>query len=1155
MRRRLRTVLAILGGVLVTSTLTAQSPRNTPRITARIDEAARVTLSGNTHPYARAEFDRGPVNPDLRMGDLYLVLQRSPSRQKAFDDFVASQYDSSSPNFHHWLTPDEIGNRFGPAPADIETISGWLRSHGFSVDEVSRDRMSIRFSGTASQVQSAFHTEIHNLEVRNQPHIANMSDPQIPAALASVILGIKSLHNFFPRPLSRIGSPVRRNPDTGKWERIAPSAAVGTGSSAQANPAAVARPQYGINVGSGSSAFLEEDVSPYDWAAIYNVLPLWNNSIDGTGQKIAIAGTSNINLSDVATFRSTFGLPAKAPQVIITNTDPGTCGTTTLSNCTGDQVENTLDVEWSGAIAKGAQIILVTSNTTTTTTDPLFASAKYIVDNSVAPIESVSYGLCELGLGTAGNTEWANLWQTAAAAGISVFVATGDSGSASCDQGGDANGTPYAADFGLSVNGIGSTPDNTAVGGTDLTWGETFFTSSAAAPYWNTSNAANGSSAKGYIPEVPWNDSCTSALLLSSLQSLAKSLKVTQPTDAESACNFLVNNQSAIAASPQGDLSFLVDTVGAGGGISGCTTNDGNTVASCAGGYAQPSWQTGVSGIPGGGKRAIPDVSFFAGNGYDGSAYLICVTSANSTCSYPTTTSTGLSYALEIGGTSAATPAMAGVMALINQKLKSPQGNAAPELYKLASQQTWADCNSSGSSAPAAGCYFNDVTTGTISMPCDNGLIQTGLSPDCTVKTSSDMVGVLSGYDAGTAYDMATGLGSMNVTNVVNHWSAFVGTASSTTTVTASPLTLSSADPLAVAGTVTGASGTPTGTVTLSGAGYTSSAIPLDGSANFSTTVPGYTFKSGGPVNLTARYSGDDTYAASDGTATITINLSTFTLSATPVTITAGDASGSANVSNITVTPTNGYTGTVTLTAQVTSAPANNIDPPTFAGNTVTIKDSSQQSGTITVTTTPVGAARTGTRRIAWLGAAGGTALTALLLFSMPVGFRRGRKFLSGFLVVVAAAFTFVGCGGGGGGSGGSGGGGSQKSTPGVTVSTTQNTFATTDSIPVTVSVSGGTATPTGTVTLASGSYTSAATALSSGGASITIPANTFAAGSVTLTATYSGDSNFNTATGTEALTIAKPGTTAGNYTITVTGTGNDPAATTATTTFTLTVQ
>ena len=1111
--------------------LMGQSTEKLSRITSKVDDKVLVTLTGNVHPNARAEFDRGPVSPDLRMGDLVLVLRRSAEQQKAFEDLVTSQYDSSSANFHHWLTPDEIGTRFGPSLGDIATISNWLSSQGFSVDEVAKDRMTIRFSGAASQVETAFHTEIHNLLVRNEPHIANMSDPQVPAALAPVVLGVKALHNFLPRPLSHVGSPVRLNPETHKWEHMAPAV---PGSAAQSGGDR-ARPQFGISVG-GTNPFLEEDLAPYDWATIYNVLPLWTAAtpIDGTGQTIAVAGTSNINLSDVATFRSTFGLPAKAPQVIVTNTDPGVCAN--LTSC--DQVENTLDVEWSGAIAKGAQIILVTSSAPTTSTDPLYLSVQYILNHSVAPIVSVSYGLCELGEGTAGNALWASTWKTAAAAGMSVFVATGDAGAATCDAGGDNGGTnvPYAAQFGLSVSGIASTPDNTAVGGTDLSWGTT------AAPYWNTTNnASNGSSAKGYIPETPWNDTCTNPDLLTPLQNLATQLSLTKPTDAESACNFLVNNRAAITAAV-GDLSAFVDTVGAGGGSSTCTTNDSSTVASCSGGYAQPPWQTGVTGIPSDGKRALPDVSFFASNGFNGSAYLICVTGTGITCTYPTTTLPA--SALEIGGTSASTPAMAGVMALINQKLGSPQGNAAPEMYKLAAQQNYGNCVSS-SVTNSSSCYFNDITTGTIAMPCDNGLITAGTSPDCTVNVSADKVGVQSGYGAGSAYDRATGLGSMNVANAVNAWAVFVGSASSTVTVAPSASTILRTDPLTVVATVKGSStiGNPTGTVTLSGGGYTSTAQALASSGTDSATatfnVPASSFTPGS-FALKVTYSGDVNYATETGTAPLTVGPA-FTLSATDITLSAGSSTG--NTSTVTVTPVLGYTGTVTLTAAVTAMPSGAVSIPTLTGNSVTITSAAAQQGTITVATIAPSAAGFH-RRFAWFRAAGGTALTALLFLFVPLGSWRRRRIFSMMLVVIAAGFTVAGCGGGS----------HTLVTPTVSVTPSKTTFSSSTAITATISVSGGTQTPTGTVTLTGGGFTSSAASLSGGSATISIPANSLSVGSVTLTANYSGDTNFNSATGTASVTVNKPGTTTGAYTITVTGTGSDAAHTTATTTFNLTV-
>jgi subtilase family serine protease len=1147
--RCLRSLLAVFSLLFFSFSLVAQSPESAPRITARVDNRVLVALPGNVHPNARAEFDRGLVTPDLPMGDLYLVLRRSPDQQKAFEDFVASQYNSSSPNFHQWLTPDEIGSRFGPALADIQTISAWLTSQGFSIDEVSKDRMSIRFSGKASQVQAAFHTEIHNLMVRSQPHIANMSDPKIPAALGPVVLGIKALHNFLPRPLSRIGSPVRLNPETRKWERIAPASSTNSNSAAAKTVGGIARPQFGITVGTGSNAFTEEDLVPYDWATIYNVLPLWNASsaIDGTGQKIAIAGTSNINLSDVATFRSTFGLPANVPTVTVTNSDPGVCAD--LTSC--DQVENTLDVEWSGAIAKGAKIILVTSKATTTVTDPLTNSVQYIINNSVAPIVSVSYGLCELGLGTAGNTMWANTWKTAAAAGMSVFVATGDSGAATCDAGGDAQfGTPYAADFGNSVNGIGSTPDNTAVGGTDLNWGATFFQAHAPAPYWNTSNASNGSSAIGYIPEVPWNGTCTNPLYLPFLQDMASQIthnnlgNPQSPTNADTACNFVVQWYQTIAnhTNPSEDISFLVDTVGAGGGSSTCTTNDSSTVASCSGGYSQPDWQVGVSNIPTDGKRAIPDVSFFASNGFNGSAYLICVTGTGVTCTYPTNAFPA--SGLEIGGTSASTPAMAGVMALINQKMGNPQGNPAPEMYKLASQQNYGNC-ATATVTNSSSCYFNDITTGTISMPCDNGLLQTGTSPDCTVTVAANKVGVLSGFSSGVAYDRATGLGSMNVANVVNAWTAFVGPGASTVTVTPSSGTIAWTSPLTVNVIVNGSAtlGNPTGTVTLSRGSYTSSAksVTASGTANatVSFNVPANTLDTGSTA-LTATYSGDDNYAKQTGTASLTVN-PPFTLAAADVSIPAGASTGT---SDVTVHPLGGYTGTVNLTAAVTSSPSGAVSPPTVTGSSVSITSATDQHGTITIATTPVTAVRTRAPGLAWFRAAEGTALAGFLLFFLPLGSRRGRKYLSAFLLLVAATFTVVGCGGGG----------HSKSTPTVTVTPSKTAFSSDTAITVAVSVSGSSQAATGTVTLSGGGFTSSTASLSNGAATINIPANSLSKGSVTLTATYSGDSNYNSGSGSSSVTVNAPSTTKGAYVITVTGTDTAHANVTSTTTFNLTV-
>jgi hypothetical protein len=937
--------------LLCSSVLSAQRSAPTVRIVSRIDDSSLVTLKGNTHPAANASNDRGEVSPTLPMTDLILVLSRDPAQQAAFDKFVASQYDANSPNFHQWLTPDQVGANFGPSETDIATITNWLTGQGFAVNEVTKDHMSIRFSGSAAQVESAFHTQIHNLVVHGAAHIGNMSDPQIPAALGTVVVGIKSLHNFFPHPLHHVGSLVKKDAKTGGWLRTpgagsaltnlsaststngapAPRALLG-GAAQAAFPAGSlstrAAPQFGISI-AGANPYQVEDVGPYDFSTIYNVLPLWNAGIDGSGQTIAIAGTSSIVLSDVNTFRNFF-LPSyistPAPTLISGNSAaPTVCTSTTgtlpfpTDACTlDDLIENTLDVEWSGAVAPKAQIVLVSSYPTSATDDGLYDSESYIVNNLTAHIMNVSYGECELGMGTAGNVQYYNLWQTAAAEGIAVFTAAGDSGSASCDAGGDSVGVPYPAEYGLTVSGIASTPYNTAVGGTDFNWCPlTSTTACPAAPYWSTSNTANAnapeSSALGYVPEVPWNDTCTSPVALAWMKNFFNGSTYTNSankqvsvTDAETACNAFVVDAQSLSQSGDGTLLYFVDTIGGGGGASGCVVNSSSSTANgtCTAGatstgattnpdtgtpqaslplsnngWIKPSWQAGVAGIPSDGVRDIPDVSFFASDGFlSDSAYLVCVSDAtvDSQCAY---SSSSEPTALEVGGTSVATPAMAGVMALINQKTGAAQGSPNAELYKLASQQTYSGCSAESVTAGSTSCYFNDIDQGNNAMPCDYSAYTKTPSPNCTLQHSGDYVGILPGYSAGTGYDLATGLGSLNVYNVVHAWPAINGSAASAVTVTPQYATINSNNTLSVTVTVASSpagSTTPSGTVALTAGGLTYSASgSLVSNGNNSTSSYTFTIPSGtltvGTDTLRGSYGGDAVYAPSSNTASVTV--------------------------------------------------------------------------------------------------------------------------------------------------------------------------------------------------------------------------------------------------------------------------------------------
>ena len=700
--------------------LRAQSTANyaRPRITAQVDDTHLQRLTGSTHSSLAHADDLGQVDSALPMDRMQLVLRRSPEQQAALDELLASQIDPKSPGFHHWITPDEFGQRFGVADADLDVLTHWLTAEGFTVNAVSKGRLTVDFSGNADQVRRAFHTEVHSYRIKGALRFANQADPSIPEALAPVVVGIASLNNLQSKSQAIIGSKVTRDEATGKYKPAVSPLGLPLRSLPPLGSGGAA-PQYTGTVQGDAADFL----APYDFATIYNELPLWNAGTNGSGVHVAIAGRSDVRLSDIAAFRSQFGLPVNPPTIIHNGTDPG------VLDSTGDAGENTLDVEWSGASAPGAKIDLVVS-ASTNTTDGFNLSALYIIDNQVAPIMSSSYGSCELFLGTAGNSFFNSLWQQAAAEGISAFVSSGDQASAGCDD--NSQNTPFYAVDGVQVNGIASPPYVTGVGGTDFGLAE--FTSPTT--YFNTSNTANGQSAKGYIPEVPWNNACTSNIVTNGLFG--------SPVTPEQSCNTIYSNYPS--------YDFLINTVGGSGGVSACTTPSGSTPASCSGGYAKPSWQTGP-GVPADGKRDVPDISFFAASGEYDAAYLFYYEGA-------------LTYA---GGTSISSPAMAGIMSLVVQNQGAPQGVANPVLYQLAAGQNTASC-SSDTVAAGNSCVFYDTVSGNIAAPCQPG------SPNCVTTTAGDVIGVQSGYTATAGYDSATGLGSANVTNLVNRWKTTVGT-------------------------------------------------------------------------------------------------------------------------------------------------------------------------------------------------------------------------------------------------------------------------------------------------------------------------------------------------------------------------------------------
>jgi len=598
------------------------------RIAGAVDRNRMVEVKGHLNPLARAEFDRGAVAEDFAMRGMSVTVQRTAAQQAELDQLLAEEQDPASPNFHKWLTPEEFADRFGASPHDLAALRTWIEGHGFTVRAEARSRTFIRFDATASQVRGAFGAEIHHYLVNGVLHYANASEPVVPAALAPLVQSIGGLHDFGPHP-HHVRIP---------W-----------------NPAV--RPGY--KYGASSQA-----LSPADLAAIYDITPLTSGgggsvpagyTGDGHLQTVVVIGGSDITFSDLALYRTSFGLAPNNSLIVV---HPDAAPGITHDSFT---TEATLDLEMVSAMAPAAQLVLDSdANVWNALTDA--------VDNARGQIVSMSFGDCESSFSPANVTSIRGTAQEANAQGMTLIASSGDSGAAGCDAGTITGG---GARQGLAVNLPAAFPEVTAVGGTEFNDGD--------GTYWGTANGAAGGTALGYIPEVVWNDS-TATLALS---------------------------PATLAAS--------------GGGVSSIFTT-------------QPSWQTGFGDSSG---RNVPDVALAASGSHDG--YVIAMGGA-------LTTAGGSPYT--VGGTSAAAPVFAGIVALLNQYLGvgPAEGNINPALYSIAGGSSYATA-------------FHDITAGDNIVPCVAAT--TGCPGDAPQQY---------GYNAGAGYDEATGLGSVDVYVLAGVW-------------------------------------------------------------------------------------------------------------------------------------------------------------------------------------------------------------------------------------------------------------------------------------------------------------------------------------------------------------------------------------------------
>ncbi|MGA9526913.1 MAG: protease pro-enzyme activation domain-containing protein, partial [Terriglobales bacterium] len=964
------------------------------RITQPIDESNLIQLKGNTIYLADAKHDRGPVDPNTPTGHIIMLLQRSPEQAAALGALMDNQQDPKSPNYHNWLTAEEFGKNFGPTDSDLAKVTGWLQSKGFTIEEVTPGRTVIFFSGTVGQVQDAFHTSIHYLNVKGEQHTSNMSDPMVPAALAPVIGGFHRLNDFRPKPLLSKAGLRKVDNSTGRFVTIP----------GMKNPGPAPAITYSY------SGYTDWDVTPQDWYTIYNANSALGAGVTGAGVTIAVIEETGLNgnttagygSTDIQSFRAAFGLPAYPTSgganatvggINYMNGNSGAspaCTAAATPTSTDEEGEALLDTEWAGTGAPNAIIDYVACATSgsggigAAGTD---ISATFIVNHLFSTVSStsLSYGECEVAAGSSGATYYANLWQQGAAEGITHVISTGDAGANQCDQN-EYVGYYTTADNALTVNVMSSSAYNIAAGGTDFS---DVYQVKGGTPstYWNTTNSSTFESALSYIPEVSWGAYCANPLFASELQ--ANSTTVFGSTYTPIA---ICNNTNSIN-------DGLYAAVGGGGGVSAY-----NSIPTYQSVYNGTGNQGNVSTT----LRNTPDVAMFASSGWWSHALVYCQSDTGGSCVY--STPNDFAGVMVAGGTSFVAPPVNGLMGLIVQKY-GRQGNANYTLYKLAAAEygttgspSASIANCSGSNlGPSVGssCIFRDIANDT---PCLTGSTVCGTSTSGTSgsgaltsteigsdianfcirsstnpcwRSASQSYGITStggthpttfndAYRTAQGYDLATGLGSINITNLVNGWNSFSSTFTSTTAISANPTSITSpSGSTNLTGTVTATQrkGVPAGSVTFyigSTSGTNLGTAPL--TANACTgTAPNVvctasavlnvlgTQLASGSNSIIAYFPGD---GANDGPSTSSATTVTYTPTVSTTTAVSSSANPSTYGQSVSFTATvtgNSPTGTV----QFVVDSANFGSPVTLSGGSATSgSTSSLSAGSHTVSAT-----------------------------------------------------------------------------------------------------------------------------------------------------------------------------------------------------------
>lgn len=1026
-RRILSLALGVAATVLTAAGANAQSTVSTAsprRVLQAVDTSDGVSLASSVRPWVKHASDLGAVPASTAAPKMLLLLSRSAEQQQALEELLSDLQNPASPRYHHWLTPSQFGAAFGANADDVQSVTSWLQSQGFTVTKVAKARNLIEFSGNVGQVEQAFHTDVHRLSLNGVSTMTSVTALQVPRALSPVIQGVVNLDSAKPR--TSVVSAGRATYDPSS-HRIKPDLTL---YDSYGDPGLYMDPADAAIVYDTPNAAL----NPY-----YSGTPL-----DGSGVTVGVVGDSNVDLTPVSNYRQAFlnetAATVNLPTVIVDGNDPG---------LNGDVTESFLDLEVLGGIAPKAQIFYYTSDNSDLSAGLQNAIARAVEDNAVS-ILSISYSSCEADQGPTGNAFFAAVYQQASAQGMTITVSSGDSGPANCDVPGEP-----AALNGMVVNALGSTPYNISVGGTDFD-----ALSGNFSQYVNAATSGNPpyyATALQYIPERPWNDS---TLMSTSI-----------------AANTPLSNHGA------------TNIIAGGGGMSSL--------------YAKPAFQTALT--PADSARDLPDVSFLAGNGLYGAAWVLCgyQESGGDDCETTAGQFTSSTTFSGVGGTSAAAPAFAGMLALVEQSTGSRLGQANNILYQLA--------------ATHYSTVFHDVVTGDNAVVCASGSAGCGSN------------GFTTGYNAITGYDLASGLGSVDAAAMVKNWSSAVS-ASTGTTLTinggATPVSVTHGTTLGInvavtPATASGSAALIANTSLVSG----QLAIPLtNGVGSIS-----YNGLPGGTYTVYARYGGDSTDAASSSN-TININIAP-EASTTSLTINPYTALSSSPIQGLNAIPYGSYVFSDAFVYGTAEGQAASQGQPT---GTVTYFDNGSPLATTTITSLDFASfpglsasASPGSPRGVYPFSAGKHTITAS--YAGDASYNASTS--------APVTFTVL-----------------QGSTQiSVVPTNTSTTSVTNDIITVNIVTNGLGNIPTGTVTLISGNTTLGTTSniqnsklsgLVSGAAIFDIAGDQLQPGANTLVATYTGDNNYVGGTASVVVTMSKATFSLSSTSINVTAgsTTNDSA-------------